>query len=176
MYKITNVTDRKGNIKNDAIKEIMELCPEMKGEILYPGDSGRMMRTSLIEDIEDDGNVLHVTTINTEYWLEKVEENIEMKNSIDYNSYVGRYFKRNTGDCNYVVFKILAYDGRYFRTDSYYLTLGSSTKEENCRYLVSFLEADNFEEIDEKEFMTVVGLCDRPYTVKWDENDEPTYC
>ncbi|WP_143322843.1 hypothetical protein [Clostridium sp. HBUAS56010] len=87
MYKITNVTDRNGNVKHDAIKEIIELCPDMTGEILYPefmkpgnrfcflwnGDSGRMMRTSLIEDIEEDGNVLHVTTMNTEYWLEKVE-------------------------------------------------------------------------------------------------------
>ncbi|MEY8352511.1 hypothetical protein AALB39_04050 [Lachnospiraceae bacterium 54-53] len=87
MYKVTNVTDRNGNVKHEAIKEIMELCADMTGEILYPefmkpgnrfcflwsGDSGRMMRTSLIDDFVEDGNVLHVTTMNTEYWLEKEE-------------------------------------------------------------------------------------------------------
>ncbi len=91
MYKVTNVTDRNGNIKHDAIAEIKELSPDMTGTILYPefmkpdnrfcflwsGDSGRMMRTSLIEVVDENGDVLHITTKNTEYWLEKMEVCLE---------------------------------------------------------------------------------------------------
>jgi len=97
-----------------------------------------------------------------------------MKNNKYYEDYIGRHFKRKTDD-GHVVFKILGYDGKYFRAEHYYLTLGSSTKEINCRYQVSFLEADNFEEITEKEFSTIVSLCDRPYITRFDENDVPTY-
>lgn len=96
-----------------------------------------------------------------------------MKNK-EYTNYIGRYFKMNI-NIGYSVFKILDYDGKHFITDHYHLKLGSSTKEINCRYLVSFLDADNFEEITESEFMTIVSLCDNPYVVEFDENDVPHY-
>jgi len=97
-----------------------------------------------------------------------------VKSSINYSNYIGRYFKQNK-DINHLVFKILGYDGRYFRAEQYYLALGYSVRQENCGYQVSFLDADNFEEITEKEFMGIVSLCDRPYIVKYDENDKPTF-
>lgn len=85
MYRITKVTDKEGNIKTSSIEQIKAICPEMTGEILYKefmqlgnrfcflwsGDSGRIMRTSPIEAISKTGNMLHVSTLNTEYWLEK---------------------------------------------------------------------------------------------------------
>ena len=97
-----------------------------------------------------------------------------MKGNKNYENYIGRYFKRKT-NFEHIVFKILGFDGRYFRAENYYLTLGSSTKEINCRYQVSFLDDDNFEEITEEEFLSVVSLCDRPYVAIFDENDVPTY-
>lgn len=87
MYKITKVTDKLGNIKESLIEQINEICPEMTGEILYKefmqlgnrfcfkwcGDSGRIMRTSPIVAVSEAGNMLHVSTVNTEYWLEKCD-------------------------------------------------------------------------------------------------------
>lgn len=86
MYKITKVTDKEGNLKISSIEQIKDICPEMTGEILYgdlgqqvgsrfcflwSGDSGRMMRTSPIESISETDKIIHVSTMITEYWLEK---------------------------------------------------------------------------------------------------------
>lgn len=87
MYKIINITDILGNIKYNDIENIKKNCSiDMIGTILYPetmkegtrlcflwnGDSGKMMRTSLIESIEEKGNILCITTINSKYYLEKL--------------------------------------------------------------------------------------------------------
>jgi len=97
MYKITKVTDRNGNEKKSAIKQIKEICPEMTGTILYKdmifigsrfcflwsGDSGQMMRTSPIVEITEDDNKIHVVTMNTEYWLEDISAIEKRKGGIN---------------------------------------------------------------------------------------------
>lgn len=62
MYKITNVTDRSGNIKQNFIDELKSVHSNLSGEILYPeltnvggyfrfvwdDDSGKILKTSTI--------------------------------------------------------------------------------------------------------------------------------
>jgi hypothetical protein len=86
MYKIINVTDKSGVVKLTALEDIRSICPDMTGEIIYKefmqvgnsfcfvwsGDSGRMMRTSPIESFSESGKKLHITTMNTEYYLEEL--------------------------------------------------------------------------------------------------------
>ncbi|EXG86188.1 hypothetical protein K413DRAFT_3010 [Clostridium sp. ASBs410] len=88
MYKLTKVTDRNGNIKNEAISQMKAICPDLSGEIpykesiapgkhfcfLWTGESGRMMRTSTIEHYKENGPYVHVVTRNSEYWFKEVSE------------------------------------------------------------------------------------------------------
>lgn len=85
MYKIINVTDRKNNVKHDFINELKSVHPNLSGDILYPeliqtgghfcfvwnDDSGKMLRTSTIEEYENNGNTVKVVTRNSVYYLEK---------------------------------------------------------------------------------------------------------
>lgn len=86
LYKVISVTDREGNIKQDAINEMREICDSLVGEILYPefvkedyrlclawnNDSGRMMRTSLIESVDKENGYMKIVTRNSIYELEEV--------------------------------------------------------------------------------------------------------
>ena len=88
MYKITNITDREGNIKQDFIDELKSVHLNLCGEILYPeltkvgchfcfvwsDDTDKMLRTSTIEEYENNGDTVKVVTRNSIYYLEK--ENI----------------------------------------------------------------------------------------------------
>ncbi len=93
-----------------------------------------------------------------------------------YDKFVGKFYKRNTSNESYSVIKIEGYDGKYFITTKYYLTLGYSTKEINAKMQVSFVEKNNFEEITEEEFNTIKYLCIEPFVTIYDENDIPYYC
>ena len=88
MYKITNVTDRQGNVKRDFIDEIKELHPDLRGKIINQGDlrsnlflcnlcfvwadePDRMLRTSTVLDYVEDGDKIIATTMNSVYTFEK---------------------------------------------------------------------------------------------------------
>lgn len=86
MYKITSIKDRNGIDKIDFYNEMKEIHSNMSGNILYPeytkvgghfclvwdDDTEKMLRTSTIEDLVDNGNIIIVTTRNSVYTLEKV--------------------------------------------------------------------------------------------------------
>lgn len=86
MYKITNITDRDGNVKYDFINKLKEKHPELLGEFLdgeiiqgvglyflWADNTGRMLRTSTVCNyIENEDRVI-VTTRNSVYTFEEVE-------------------------------------------------------------------------------------------------------
>lgn len=90
MYKIINVTDRDGNVKEEFMKELAAAHPEMSGVLLYPinknlvntflmslclvwtDNSDRMLRTSSILDYSEQDNLIILTTVNSIYTLEKI--------------------------------------------------------------------------------------------------------
>lgn len=88
LYKIISVTDKEGNIKQDAIDQMKEICADMVGEVVFPelikagtrfcllwnNDSGRMMRTSLIESFDESNLELEVVTRNSVYTLRDVSD------------------------------------------------------------------------------------------------------
>lgn len=88
MYKIINVTDKEGNIKQEFINEIKSVHPNLSGELLlsespivgkclyfvWNDNSGKILRTSTIESYNNNGDIIQVTTQNSIYYLEK--ENI----------------------------------------------------------------------------------------------------
>lgn len=85
MYKIVNVTNKQGNIKQDFINEMKSVHPNLTGEIMYPkynipgncfcfvwnDDTDKMLRTSTIEEYDDNGSTIKVVTRNSIYYLEK---------------------------------------------------------------------------------------------------------
>lgn len=85
MYKIVNITDREGNVKQDFIDKLREIHPNMSGEIVHEAlfknhicmdfkwndDSGKILETSIIEEYEKDENKIRVVTMNSIYYLEK---------------------------------------------------------------------------------------------------------
>ena len=85
IYRIVNITDRKGNVKQDFIDELHIIHTELVGEILYPelikvgghfcfvwnDDTGKMLRTSTIEDYFNNKDTVKVVTRNSIYSLEK---------------------------------------------------------------------------------------------------------
>ena len=89
MYKITNVTDRNGNVKEEFIEEMKEYHPSLSGEILHHKDlrsgmipvlclrwndaSGKMLRTSTVEDYEEMEDIITITTRNSIYTLERIK-------------------------------------------------------------------------------------------------------
>lgn len=90
MYKIINVTDREGNVKEEFMKEMAAAHPGMSGKLLYPINknlvntylislclvwtdrSDKMLRTSTILDYSEQDNLIIVTTMNSIYTLEKI--------------------------------------------------------------------------------------------------------
>ena len=88
LYRIVNITDREGNVKQDFIDKIRIDHPNMSGEIINKGllkahicmdfmwndDSGKMLETSSVEEYIEDGDKVKVVTRNSVYYLEK--ENI----------------------------------------------------------------------------------------------------
>ena len=89
MYKITNVTDRNGNVKHDFIKEIEDRHPDLIGEIInkdtlnsdlflcglrfvWADEPDRMLHTSTVLDYVEDSNKIVATTRNSVYTFEKV--------------------------------------------------------------------------------------------------------
>jgi len=85
MYKIINITDRAGNVKETFIKELRQMHPDMKGLLLYPlstaqrlcfvwaDKSEKMLRTSPIESYKEDVYTVTVITENSIYTLERVK-------------------------------------------------------------------------------------------------------
>lgn len=78
MYKIIKAQGKDGTDKLRDIEKIHSLVGELElGKyacFIYNDDSGKMMRTSTIEDVKYFGNRVIVTTRNSEYWFEEVEE------------------------------------------------------------------------------------------------------
>ena len=90
MYRITNVTDRCGVVKQEFINKMKEKYPNLKGKILnkanlkgnifldcmrfeWADDSGLIMRTSLVTKCEEKDDVIKVTTLNSIYTLKREE-------------------------------------------------------------------------------------------------------
>ena len=87
LYRIVLVTDKNGEVNQERIDAIKDICESMAGEIVYPehvipgnclcllwnNDTGRMMRTSSIESVESNDKRMKVVTRNTIYYLEAVE-------------------------------------------------------------------------------------------------------
>lgn len=87
MYRITKILDKNGHSKDDYFKEIKTHHPSMSGRILYPelirvggcfcllwdDDSGKMLRTSTIEEYENDHGKVKVVTMNSIYYLEETK-------------------------------------------------------------------------------------------------------
>ena len=88
MYKIVNITDREGNIKQDFIDEIKLTHPNMSGEIInkellkahicmdfmWNDNSGKMLETSSIEEYIENDDKVKVVTRNSIYYLELEKE------------------------------------------------------------------------------------------------------
>ena len=87
IYRIVNITDREGNDKTDFFNEVKSIHPNMSGEILYPeltkvgtcfcllwdDDTDKMLRTSTIENYQNDGDKVEVVTRNSIYVLERIK-------------------------------------------------------------------------------------------------------
>ena len=85
IYRIVNITDREGNVKQDFIDELQLIHTELVGEILYSelikagchfcfvwnDDTGKMLRTSTIEDYFNNKDTVKVVTRNSIYYLKK---------------------------------------------------------------------------------------------------------
>ena len=90
MYKIINVTDRDGNVKEEFMKELETNHPEMAGQLLYPitkdlkglirmcfvwtDNSDTVLSTSIVEDYQETKELLKVITENSIYTLEKINK------------------------------------------------------------------------------------------------------
>lgn len=87
MYRITKILDKNGNSKDDFFTEVQVFHPNMSGEILYPefirvggcfclvwdDDSNKMLRTSTIEEYENNNGKVKVVTRNSIYYLEEIK-------------------------------------------------------------------------------------------------------
>ena len=88
MYRIVNITDREGNVKQDFIDELKVIHPELVGKILnkevlksdlfmgrlhfeWADDSNKMLKTSIVMDYVEDNDKIIVTTMNSVYTFEK---------------------------------------------------------------------------------------------------------
>lgn len=88
MYRIVNITDREGNIKQEFINELKAIHPNLIGEILdkevlknnlflsylnfkWADNSNKMLRTSMVMDYVEDRDKIVVTTMNSVYIFEK---------------------------------------------------------------------------------------------------------
>ena len=40
----------------------------------YDDDSGKMLRSSIIEDIVTENNIIKITTMNSVFWFKEIEE------------------------------------------------------------------------------------------------------
>ena len=87
MYRIVKILDKNGNNKEDFFAEVKARHPNMSGEILYQelirvggcfclkwdDDSESMLRTSAIEEYENDHGKVKVVTRNSIYYLEEIK-------------------------------------------------------------------------------------------------------
>lgn len=85
MYKVINVTDKEGNIKEEFMEKLRQVHPDMKGLLLYPlstaqrlcfvwaDKSEKMLRTSPIEGYKEDVYTVTVITENSIYTLERMK-------------------------------------------------------------------------------------------------------
>ena len=85
MYKVINITDKDGNIKEGFIEELRVIHPNMSGLLLYPlssanrlcliwtDNSEKMLRTSPIVSYTEEGKIVTVITENSIYTLERVK-------------------------------------------------------------------------------------------------------
>lgn len=87
MYRITNVTDRAGNVKHEFIAQIKETHPDLVGKIIYKenceiykdrlrfewaDNSNRMLLTSTVLNYAEDIDKIIVTTMNSIYTFEAI--------------------------------------------------------------------------------------------------------
>lgn len=88
MYRITNVTDKEGNVKQEFIDELKVVHPKLVGKILnkevlnsdlfmgclhfeWADDSNKMLKTSMVMDYVEDNDKIIITTMNSVYTFEK---------------------------------------------------------------------------------------------------------
>jgi hypothetical protein len=78
MYKIIKAMSKDGTDKLPEMEKLHSLCGELYINncvfFIYDDDSGKMMRTSTVENVTMVDKYIMVTTRNTEYCFEKVEE------------------------------------------------------------------------------------------------------
>ena len=82
---------------------------------------------------------------------------------------VGKYFERKTNDINVHAFKVIGFDGKYFQTIDYYLSLGSSVKEYEDGLYYDFWTRPNFVEITEEDFKIIEALHESAGKYEYDE-------
>ena len=96
MYKIISVTDKDGNIKQSFMDELKSNHDNLSGDFYYDieelkrraefgiivscgfvwnDDTSKMLRTSQVEEVVDDGNIVTIVTRNSVYVFERMEEN-----------------------------------------------------------------------------------------------------
>lgn len=83
MYKITKILDKNGNSKDNYFEEIQELhvivsCPKLIRDggcfcMLLEDDIGKILRTSPIEEYENDNGKIKVVTSSNIYYLEEIK-------------------------------------------------------------------------------------------------------
>lgn len=90
MYKVTNVTDKSGNVKEEFFDKMKSSNPGLTGTIfhldlfratminapllfIWSDDSDKALRTSTVQDFYEDGDSIVVTTRNSIYYFTKIE-------------------------------------------------------------------------------------------------------
>lgn len=79
---------------------------------------------------------------------------------IEINKVIGKYYERKTGNEDVHAFKVIGFDGKYYQTIDYYLSLGSSVKEYESGLSLDFWKQPNFIEVTEQEFQIIESLYD----------------
>lgn len=91
MYRIVNITDREGNVKEEFINKLKIIHPELVGKILnkdifktktwdlfmtclkfeWTDNTHKMLVTSIVTDYVEYGDKIMVTTMNSIYTFKK---------------------------------------------------------------------------------------------------------
>lgn len=111
------------------------------------------------DDESDDNDLSH---------RDKVFEHLE---NMDI---VGRYFKRNISDGDFL-FKVIYYTGKIYIVTAYLIVGEYCLKEVNGKIALNFWKSGDFVEIPEKEFLSKTSSCKDVFVTFWDEYGKPVH-
>lgn len=75
-----------------------------------------------------------------------------MRQKLNYDSYIGRFFERETMSDSSLFYKITGYDRKHYIVEEISLFPGSAVKEHDLKMELSFVDAENFKEITEQDY------------------------